>query len=253
MRGAAPRLANFNLLLAEDAFDDISENTPFAFRNIAEFEHLLAEVVDCIVIFPESPGSFAELGFFARSEQARIRTLVVNPLHLQGEESFINAGIIDYINRESFFRPQLHVDFNRNSRPDFSAVIKRLEKRLTKKNRKKLELLPAGDMPAQLRLYIVTYVVSTCRVLHIEDLKNVINECLPSGADFSEFDEILSFCLGANLLARAGSASDYLVPKYEKNPFIEVGGSAPSKATSACIQFYQKHFPAVFSMLRNVA
>jgi len=243
-------LNDFNFLLAEDAFADISDNTPFCFRNIAEFEHLLSEVVDCIVIFPESPGSFAELGFFAHSD-ARLLTLVVNPLHLQGEESFINAGAIDYINKDSNFRPQVHIQFDRNSTPDFSPVVDRLERRLKKTNRKKIELAPAAEMPSQLVMYLLTYLVSTCKVVHVADLKFLFFELLNEGAEVVAFDEIVSFSLAANLVARVGSGGEYLVSTSRKNPFIEVDSGAVSEATLSCIQFYQKHFPDVLNLLRE--
>jgi len=250
MRHASRKLKNCNLLLAESAFDDISKHAQFSFRNIAHFEHLLAQVVDCVVIFPESPGSFAELGFFAHSEARKI-TLVVNRLDLQSVDSFINAGVIDYIDRDSAFRSQIHLEFDRKAAPDFSPVIRRLERLNVKAiNRKRLDLNAADHRPPQILMYLLTYIITTCRVIHVDDLRALSADLFNEGESIEQFDELISFCLGSELIARVGPGNSYLVTTSRANPFIEIDGWDVKGATVTCVQFYQKHVPEVYDLLR---
>ena len=60
--------------------------------NLALFELQLAAYVDLIVIFPSSPGSFAELGMFTvNADIGRKMLLIQKPEH-KGRISFINRG-----------------------------------------------------------------------------------------------------------------------------------------------------------------
>lgn len=249
LRHASQQIRDCNILLAEHAFDDINSHTAFSFRNIAEFEHLLTQVVDCVLIFPESAGSLAELGFFANSD-ARKKTLVVNRLAYQSIDSFINAGIIDFIDEESDFRSQIHIDFDGRSTPDFSPVEERLKRLDFKRtNRKRLKSLAGDVLTKQVILYLVTYLVHVCKVLHIEDLRQLSEDLLNSSRNIPEFDELISFCLGAGLLRRRGDDKTYLAPCTEENPFVEIKTWKAHRATMACVQFYQQHAPEVYDLI----
>src|SRR5438067_2473320 len=90
LQWAGNNLPAFNCVVAEEAIKyDLSSGARY-FRNLAEFESVVAQVADCVLIFPESAGSFAETGFFANSDKIKRKTLVVNPLTLQSEDSFLN-------------------------------------------------------------------------------------------------------------------------------------------------------------------
>ncbi|MBS0302935.1 MAG: retron St85 family effector protein [Proteobacteria bacterium] len=72
--------------------------------NLAYFEKLIAETVDSVLVFPESPGSFAELGFFSAHEAISKKTLVAIHSEYQ-DNSFISLGPIHYISAISKYRP----------------------------------------------------------------------------------------------------------------------------------------------------
>lgn len=72
--------------------------------NISLFEKTIAETVDSILIFPESPGSFAELGYFSAHEQIAKKTLVAIRAEHQAN-SFITLGPIHSIARVSAYSP----------------------------------------------------------------------------------------------------------------------------------------------------
>lgn len=73
-------------------------------QNISEFERVIAETVNSVLIFPESPGSFAELGYFSAHDQIARKTLVA-VLHEHQSNSFINLGPIHAISKSSIFSP----------------------------------------------------------------------------------------------------------------------------------------------------
>jgi hypothetical protein len=102
---AEHNLPNFICLLAEDALKDGFVVGRRKFIDLARFESVIAGIADCVLIFPESPGSFAETGFFSNSKKIRDKTLVINPIDKQ-KDSFLNMGPIHTIDRFSFLSQQ---------------------------------------------------------------------------------------------------------------------------------------------------
>ena len=73
-------------------------------KNISVFEKTIAETVDSVLIFPESPGSFAELGYFSAHDAIARKTLVAVRAEHQ-VNSFITLGPIHAISKLSVFSP----------------------------------------------------------------------------------------------------------------------------------------------------
>ena len=90
--------------------------------NLAKFEEILANISDCIIIFPESAGSFAETGYFSKTN-IKNRTLIVNCSNEQGE-SFLNLGPIDLVSKASIFGQTVLLN---SKNPDFSIIKERLK------------------------------------------------------------------------------------------------------------------------------
>lgn len=67
-------------LLAEDAFKHTALYNPPEPFNLSDFEQVVGEIADCILIFPESEGSFAELGLFSNVSAIRKKLLVANAI-----------------------------------------------------------------------------------------------------------------------------------------------------------------------------
>ncbi|KAB7739266.1 hypothetical protein F2P47_12555 [Parvibaculum sedimenti] len=125
---ATEELPHLRTFLAEVAQKDYITHPEPAFHNIAEFEDIIGEVSDCVVLFPESPGSYAELGYFAKNEELRKKLLVVNRTDLQGQDSFIALGPIELIDRHSNFRPAIQLQYKK--KPQFHLIKERIEKRI---------------------------------------------------------------------------------------------------------------------------
>lgn len=87
----------FHLLYPEDIFDDLLAGQ--GQYSLLELENILADSVDCIVIFPESPGSFAEIGAFSINEKLAKKMIVLSNRKYRNDKSFINYGPYRLIKR----------------------------------------------------------------------------------------------------------------------------------------------------------
>ena len=126
---AERKLPHLRMFLAENAEKDYVTHDEPEFHNIAEFEELIAEVSDCVIIFPESVGSYAELGYFANVAAVRKISLIVHPADMQSDDSFILRGPVDLYDKHSDFRKVIHVDF---SKPNLKLISDRIIKRIPK-------------------------------------------------------------------------------------------------------------------------
>lgn len=85
----------YELLYPEDLFDDLLAGQ--GQHSLLELENILADSVDSIVLFPESPGSFAELGAFANNSRLVSKLICVGQKRYAKKKSFINYGPVRLI------------------------------------------------------------------------------------------------------------------------------------------------------------
>ena len=94
-----------------------------AFPDLLELENYLAHLADITVLFVESPGSIAELGAFANSDDIRPKTLaVLNNWH-ESEGSFISDGPIRKLSNEN----EDHVHYYKWNPNDLYSDLTRAE------------------------------------------------------------------------------------------------------------------------------
>ncbi len=87
---------NINILYPEDLFMEMLNKRQY---DLLTMEEVLACNSDIIVIIPESPGSFAELGAFSQNKLIAKKLLVFQHNKFKRTRSFISQGPIDYMNR----------------------------------------------------------------------------------------------------------------------------------------------------------
>lgn len=80
----------YELLYPEDLFDDLLAGQ--GQHSLLKLESILADNVDAIVLFPESPGSFAEIGAFSNNEKLAQKMIVLSNKKYKSNKSFINYG-----------------------------------------------------------------------------------------------------------------------------------------------------------------
>lgn len=71
-------------------------------NSLLEFENILAQSVDGIILLPESPGSFTELGAFVSNEELRKRLICIADLAYKKKKSFINHGPLRLIKKSKY-------------------------------------------------------------------------------------------------------------------------------------------------------
>lgn len=87
----------FELLYPEDLFEDLLAGQ--GTYSLLELENILARSVDAIVLFPESPGSFTELGAFSNNEALAKKMIVLISNKYKSDKSFVNYGPVRLIRK----------------------------------------------------------------------------------------------------------------------------------------------------------
>lgn len=242
---AKKELSTYRFLLVESAMKDLSDYMAEPeFINIATFEELVADLCDCLLIFPESPGSIAELAYFANSDTVR-KMLVVNDVKLQ-EESFINLGPIDKINKASPFKPTLIIDYKKTV-PDFSSIRGKLSK-LPSKYRKKLELKKDGSIVLNSMLYVIYQIVNIFLYISLDAILACIKKLFGSGnEDNTRF--LLSILIAANYVKRVGDDNDLFSVVSNAESFLDFKGRSLDDTKASVILFYQKYYPEIYKLI----
>jgi L-fucose mutarotase/ribose pyranase (RbsD/FucU family) len=89
----------YDIIYPEDIFDELLYSSKK--RDLLSLEGLLADSVDAIVLIPESPGSFAELGAFANDEKLRKKIICLVDKKYKKDKSFINQGPLKLVKKEN--------------------------------------------------------------------------------------------------------------------------------------------------------
>ncbi|MDD4215049.1 MAG: retron St85 family effector protein [Bacteroidales bacterium] len=87
----------YDLIYPEDIFEELLYSSHS--NDLLTLENLLAESVDAIVIIPESPGSFTELGAFANDENLRTKLICIVDKKYKKNKSFINQGPLKLVKK----------------------------------------------------------------------------------------------------------------------------------------------------------
>lgn len=177
-------LKDYAVFLAEDALSQLSTDGKYTYVNIVEFEEVIANLSDCVIIFPESPGSFAEVGYFSAKKEIRKNLLIVNHIDFQ-QDSFLNAGPFHLIDSHSDFRSIILLDFNSETLT-FDHVRDRLNARIKHvKQNKSLGKKGFKEMDDKEKIFSI---LSVIEILNPINLKNLIYYLYPlfGGYEYSK-------------------------------------------------------------------
>ena len=87
----------YDIIYPEDIFEELLYSSQT--KDLLSLENLLAESVDAIVLIPESPGSFTELGAFANNEKVRNKLICIIDEKYKKNKSFINQGPLKLVKK----------------------------------------------------------------------------------------------------------------------------------------------------------
>ena len=239
---AKENLKILRLFLAEDAEKDYVSHDDPDFHNIGEFEEIIGSVSDCLIIFPESPGSFAELGYFSAQLKLRKKILIVNDYTLQGEDSFISRGPIEIIDKHSDFKPTIQMQFTQEA--NFDMVKKRLEKRITGSKRSKFQFTDYNSLTGKEKFFIVFSLVELFVTITFDALEFCFKSVF-AHSNKEDLRHLLSILVAAKLVVRKGPLHDYFSVSIDAKPFIEFDSLNAQEFRLEVLEFYQREFPQV--------
>lgn len=235
-------------VIAEEAIDEFLSDGGGRL-DLADFEVVIADVVDSILIFPESPGSFAELGYFSALPQISSKTLVVNKAEYQGS-SFINQGPIPLINKNSQYHP-IPMILPPDLDEGFGNVVTRLIGQATGKReyRRRFELGNFSEMPPR-QVFVMLYeILRAFGYLTEQNLKFVLRGVV---GDYKiELVRKLMALLVAMDYVKRTEHGDYYMGK-EAPALLEYKGSAFDKVRITIMGFYQKHDHEVYARVTSL-
>lgn len=182
----------------EDYFEQDHEET----LNLADFEELISDLSLGIVLFAESPGSYAEVGLFSALEHARKKTLVVLDASFQGQGSFLAFGPVATISKHSRLGAAIQFNF---TDPQFDLVRDRIKSRIpVPKTRRSIGDKKWGDLNSLEIMALTWYFVKILRACSLEDVIFLFNSAFSAHASDNKIQEIVSVLVGADILTRCG-------------------------------------------------
>ena len=240
------QLSHLRMFLAEDAEKDYVTNEDAELHNVGEFEEIIGEIADCLIIFPESPGSYAELGYFAKNDELSKKILVVNNVDLQGKDSFIRRGPIYRIDAVSKFRTEIQITYDDNA--NFDLVKERLEKRVVGKNRKKFDVKSYSDLTFRKTFFAIFEIVRLFEVVSLESIEYAFRSIF-ANVSSSDTKTLLSILVAADLVRRGGNDNQLFCINRSSKPFMEFDNFSESSFRLELIDFYTREFPEIATVL----
>lgn len=246
---AARELPDFVFLLAEDALDRNLVGESREFVSLTDFEELLASVADGLLIFPESPGSHAEIGFFSNSPNVKTKTLVANLLEYQTKESFLTLGPIHQISSgkdPTFLQPVFLTESSGTI--DFDPVRDRLRNNF--KAAREPQYLPYKkfrELSYKERLCVAFEMVRLLEPVDINTLRYAIAKCFRTNQTSKDLRHLLRILMALNYVERI-RAHDYfrIVPGTIIADFEKVDRET---VVARVKEHYAKHFELSSSLM----
>jgi hypothetical protein len=229
-------------LLSEDAYSATLIGTT-KFINLSDFEKVLAMVSDCVLIFPESAGSYSELGIFATVDQIRDKTLIANRASHLLHDSFLMKGPLHTINTSSRFQPGVVFDPTSSAGPPFPEQVWTRIKENTAHYQARRQ--PSDqhfvDMPWMDQIAVLSWILSITCIAKFGDLLHIIRLAYTKKRNDSQsLKNALSLMLALQQLTDLGNElyRTVLKPDYDLN----VKGKMPKLSAQFKI-FWMKEFP----------
>lgn len=182
----------------KDYFEQDHEDT----LNLSNFEELVSSLSLGIVLFAESPGSYAETGLFSALENARRKTLVILDADRQGRGSFLTFGPVAVIASKSRLGAAIQLDYQN---PKFLQIKERIEDRIPLPS--SYRAIGAKEFielePLEL-LSLVWFYVDLLKACSFEDIVFCFDSAFSARANKQKIRESLSVLVGVGLVVRDG-------------------------------------------------
>lgn len=234
----------FRFIMAEDVSKDLIAENPKTFFNLAHFEGAMGKASDCILIFLESPGSIAEVGYFSKSEELKKKCLLVMDLKHQGE-SFIKLGPAELIGRDSEFRPNIFINIPVKPK-QFSPIKEMLERRMPEVHRaNKLVFNSYKELSFQEKLFVVLKIIQILKVVTFEGLKFCMHKIFEK-VDYKNLKQLTSLLVSAGYIKKK---DDYISALGHSFDFIKFVKGDLLKIETEIVSLYMRKKPEAYNMI----
>jgi hypothetical protein len=232
-------------ILAEKALEEIYLEHDVPHVNLNEFEKLIAESVDSVLIFPESPGSYAELGLFSGIPELAEKTLVASRPIYQGN-SFITMGPIHHLATVSKYRP-LPIVVTEELPSAFRPILERLVGQPTdrKKRRQRYEHGELKILKSRSQLAVIAELVAICGVLTEPDFKDLLALVFHS-YDLSRVYKQLALLVAMGMIRRSDDSDLIAAPDVE--PLIDFKPEERVRLKARWRNAYSRSLPAMLEI-----
>jgi len=180
--------------------------------NSPAFVRLMAETVDSVLIFAESPASFTELGYFSAHDEISRKCLVVMPAEHR-DHPFIALGPIRAISRRSIFDPPLMTVADPSAVQMDHIVHALLGERAHKRAyRQRFKRKPWKDYDSRQQLALIDEIVDLVGAVNEADLQHAIG-LIFEHYDVSKLRLQLSLLVAAGRIVRNGDGELFARPR----------------------------------------
>lgn len=194
-----PEYEFFKPEFAMENYFTFGDTEPF---DIADFETMVAELSIAIVLFPEAPGSFAELGYFSGQPKLAGKTVLALDLNHQRSGSFISLGPAAKISRASIFGYPIQLNYDN---PDFLVVSTRITDHAKLSTRKrKFSPNDFGSLTTFELFALVHKIVDLMVIATGEDIESILRSMFSSHVSPSRIKKVISILLGSGRLIEVG-------------------------------------------------
>ena len=232
---ANQELPSWHIFLAETAWDALVSEDGANHSNLTKIEELIGQIADAIVLFPESPGSFAELGYFAKTKTLAQKSLIISNYDFQGQDSFIALGPILLIDALSTYKPSIQLLYEE------TADFKQIKQRLTRRTSRRRKSLQRGDcvLTDKEYFFVVFELIRIFRAVTIDGIVYVVRSIF-GRARIRTIKQVVAILVGTGLVSRCGSDNEFCYVTPGESTFIEFKGISEDDFTFKLLDFYRK-------------
>ena len=244
LKFAEKELPNWHIFLAERALESLVSEDGAGPHDLDKIEKLIGQIADAIVLFPESPGSFAELGYFAKTPELAKKSLVISNHDFQGQDSFISLVPTHLIDAKSIYKPSIQLSYGKEV--DFTPIRQRLAGR-SRQSRKSFQ---GGKRTLTDREYffVVFELIRIFRAITVDGIRYVVRSIF-AHARIQTINQVVAILVGAELVSRSGLDEEFCYATPGEPTFMEFKGISEIDFTLKLLDFYRTCAPDIFGVV----
>jgi hypothetical protein len=210
--------------------------------NLSQFEKLIADTVDSVLLFPESPGSFAELGYFSAFDDIADKSLVAVKEKHQGA-SFLILGPIHRISARSNYKP-MPIVIGENINASMQVIVERLvgDAASRRPYRERFEKHAWKDYGSRAQLSILDEIIAIIGAITEKDLQHAIEDIF-GAYDIARVRMHLSLLSAMDRLVRNDNGDMFSTGRGQNLMACDAGERVTE--VSRWVSAYAEHLPDV--------